>query len=125
MEYYKDGNIETDPSLPNVSNATHQMRLDAGWKEVARNKPDSSNYNSDYEKLVIDSETEETDQYTIDYVVTHKSDTEIQELRTQAYREEADSIYFQAQRDDEPETMTDWENKVDEIKNRYPKEDEV
>ena len=46
------------------------------------------------------------------------------QMRKRAYREEADGIFFQAQRN-ETETMTDWNNKIDEIKTRYPKESEM
>ena len=39
-------------------------------------------------------------------------------LRSQAYRDESDPLYFKAQRGEA--TMADWLAKVAEIKNRYP-----
>lgn len=38
--------------------------------------------------------------------------------RAEAYREEADPLFFKAQRGES--TLQEWEDKVTEIRNRYP-----
>jgi hypothetical protein len=42
----------------------------------------------------------------------------IKKLRQQAYIEEADPLFFKAQRGDA--TLEEWQNKIQEIKARYP-----
>lgn len=48
-----------------------------------------------------------------------KSNKEVEELRRNAYMKESDPLFFQYQRGEC--TKTDWLNKIDEIKRRYPK----
>jgi len=43
-----------------------------------------------------------------------------EQLRTQAYRNESDPLFFKAQRNEA--TMEEWIAKVNEIKTRYPKD---
>jgi len=47
-----------------------------------------------------------------------KWDKEQEEKRKQAYKEEADPLFFKAQLDEK--SSNDWKDKVEEIRNKYP-----
>lgn len=61
---------------------------------------------------VVDVSPEEVQRRQQQYLDNQKA------LRAAAYREEADPLYFKAQR--EEATMAEWKAKVSEIKARYP-----
>jgi hypothetical protein len=52
-------------------------------------------------------------------ILIEKYNKEIDKKRQEAYEKESDSLFFKAQRNEIP--ITDWENKVAEIKARFPK----
>ena len=47
-------------------------------------------------------------------------DAEVSLKRRDAYRAEADPLFFKAQRGEV--TIDDWQSKIDEIKSRFPKD---
>ena len=51
MKYYKNGNIVNSPSIPNVSNPSHETILNNGWKECVEERP---YYDTQDQKLIVD-----------------------------------------------------------------------
>ena len=85
-----------DPITQNVSEASPELR-DGVWTQVW---------------IVTQASQEEIDARTAARL------EELKMMRAAAYREEADPIFFKAQRGEA--TMEEWEAKVLEIQNRYP-----
>ena len=85
-----------DPITQNVSEASPELQ-DGVWTQVW---------------IVTQASQEEIDARTAARL------EELKMMRAAAYREEADPIFFKAQRGEA--TMEEWEAKVLEIQNRYP-----
>lgn len=85
-----------DPITQNVSEATPELQ-NGVWTQVW---------------IVTQASQEEIDARTAARL------EELKMMRAAAYREEADPIFFKAQRGEA--TMEEWEAKVLEIQNRYP-----
>lgn len=62
--------------------------------------------------------TEEEIQAEIKRLEVEEPINKIKEIRASAYSQEADPLYFKAQRDEI--NIEEWKAKVEEIRNRYP-----
>jgi hypothetical protein len=87
---------DVDPITQNISELTPVL-MNGQWTQVWS---------------VTDSTPEQIAERTAQQVAQAKAQ------RAEAYREEADPLFFKAQRDEAE--LTEWEAKVQEIRNRYP-----
>jgi hypothetical protein len=94
------------------------------WRVVEAPLPDGNYVRTKSDVLVLDDEVVETQTYRLKTEAEKQVEAQIRieearASRAQAYQQEADPLFFKAQRGEA--TMEDWLDKVQEIKNRYPK----
>jgi hypothetical protein len=117
---YSYGQLQADnPNTSFPSNPTEELL--AGFNVVSVISTPHPSF--DYTKNVVEGTPKFVNgAWKQTWVVTDNPDAAriAENLRLEAYRNEADPLFFKAQRGEA--TMQEWQDKVAEIKSRYPKD---